>query len=96
MNSFIPRATQGLITFSVALLLIGCGSGNNNADTPPGVALVPGTAVPVAATLDSQAAFDFVASVVAKGEANTEDPLVLGDAVLATSEVADPVTILAA
>jgi hypothetical protein len=93
MNSIISRASLNLVALSATLLLAACGSGNN---TPPGVALVPGTSVPVAATVDSQAAFDFVASVVAKGEANTEDPLVLGDAVLAFSDIAEPVTIVAA
>jgi hypothetical protein len=94
MNCFTSRASLSMLALSATLLLAACGSGNNNA--PPGVALVPGTDVPVAATVDSQAAFDFVASVVAKGEANTEEPLVLGDAILAFSDIAEPVSIIAA
>jgi hypothetical protein len=94
MTSFISRAAQGILALSASLLLAACGSGNNT-NTPPGVALVPGTDVPVSATQDSQAAFDFVASVVAKGEADTDTPLVLGDAVLATSDNAEPAFVAA-
>jgi hypothetical protein len=94
------RHVLSWLALSASLLLAACGSGNNGgpSTTPPpqGVALVPGTDVPVSATQDPSAATDFVAQVVAKGEANTEDPLVLGDATLATSETADPVTIIAA
>jgi hypothetical protein len=93
------RHALALLAVSASLLLAACGSGNSGGGTtptPPGVALVPGTQVPVAATQDPAAATDFVMQVVAKGEANTEDPLVLGDVTLATSEIADPVTIIAA
>jgi hypothetical protein len=84
------RAALGLIALSASLLLMACGSGNNtSANPPPGIALVPGTDVPVAATQSDQAAFDFVASVVAKGEADADTPLILGDAELAVSETAD-------
>jgi hypothetical protein len=80
-------------------LLIACGSGNNSSSSaaafPPGVALVPGTDVPVAATLDSSAAFSFIAMVVAKGEADSETPLVLGDVELAVSDVTDPMPVAA-
>jgi hypothetical protein len=88
MNQFTSRAAQGLIALSASLLLMACGSGNNTSAPPP-VALVPGTDVPASATQSDQAAFDFVASVVAKGEANTDTPLVVGDAELAVSETAD-------
>jgi hypothetical protein len=86
-----PRAALGLLALSASFLLMACGSGNN---TTPGVALVPGTDVPVAATQDSAAAFNFVASIVAKGEADSETPLVVGDAELAASDTADPVIII--
>jgi hypothetical protein len=85
------RAVLGLLALSASFLLMACGSGNN---TTPGVALVPGTDVPVAATQDSAAAFNFVASIVAKGEADSETPLVVGDAELAASDTADPVIII--
>jgi hypothetical protein len=94
MNQFTSCAAQGLITLSASLFLMACGSGNNTS-APPAVALVPGTDVPVSATQSDQAAFDFVASVVAKGEANTDTPLILGDAVLAVSEIAEPAFVAA-
>lgn len=93
MNHSISHAAQSLIALSAAALLTACGSGYSAA---PGGVFVAGTDVPVSATQDSAAATDFVMQVVATGEANTEDPLVLGDATLATSEIADPVTIIAA
>jgi hypothetical protein len=87
-------ASAALLALSASALLVACGSGNNSAaaDSPPtvGVALVPGTDVPIDATQDASAATEFIRSVVAKGEANTDSPLVLGDAVLATSELAEP------
>ncbi len=86
------RAASGLLALSASFMLMACGSGNN---TTPGVALVPGTDVPVSATQDADAAFNFVVSVVAKGEANTESPLVLGDAELAGSDTADSMPIAA-
>jgi hypothetical protein len=94
MNQFTSRAAQGLIALSACFLLIACGGGGND-NTPPAVALVPGTDVPLAATTSDQAALDFVASVVARGEANTDTPLILGDAVLAISEIAEPAFVAA-
>jgi thioredoxin reductase len=89
------QASQGLLALSASFLLIACGSGNNI--TAPGN--VGGTAVPLAATQDSGAAFNFIAMVVGKGEANAEEALVLSDAtndpVLATSETADPMPVAA-
>jgi uncharacterized lipoprotein YajG len=96
MKHSTSRAALGLIALSASLFLMACGSGNNtSASAPPGVALVPGTDVPVSATQSDQAAFDFVASVVAKGEADTDTPLILGDAVLAVSEIAEPAFVAA-
>jgi ABC-type Fe3+-hydroxamate transport system substrate-binding protein len=80
-----------LITSILATaLLSACGSGNNTAAAPAEPSPnVTGSQVPVAATQDAAAAQAFVASIVATGEANTEVPIALGDAVLATSESAD-------
>ncbi len=89
------RAGYGLLAVSASLMLLACGSSNDDNTPPPGVALVPGTDVTVAATQDSTAAFDFVASIVAKGEANTETPLITGDAQLAVSDTADPMPVAA-
>lgn len=52
--------------------------------------LVAGTDVPVSATVDSQAATDFVASIVNAGGSETADPLIIGDVTLASSETAEP------
>jgi hypothetical protein len=102
MKCSYSRAALGMLALSASVLLTACGSGNNfspaTAGTPPtspGVNLVAGTDVPVAATLDAAAAFDFVSSVVAKGEANSETPLVLGDAELAVSDTADAMPLAA-
>ena len=92
MTYSTSRAAQGLLALSASVLLMACGSGNN---TTPGVALVPGTNVPLAATQDSAAAFNFIASVVARGEADTETPLVVGDAELAVTDSTDPMPIAA-
>lgn len=92
MKLIHSRAAPALLALATSFLLMACGSGNS---TTPSVALVSGTMVPVAATLDSTAAFDFVAGIVAKGEADTETPLVLGDAELAGSDAADPMPVAA-
>jgi hypothetical protein len=79
------RIVLGIST--VLSILGGCGGGSSGASTAPTVA---GTDVPVSATQQSPAALAFVKFVVAKGEANQEDPLVIGGAVLAGSESDDP------
>jgi hypothetical protein len=96
------RAVHGLLALSASVFLVACGSGNNispaGAGAPPtssGVNIVAGTDVPVAATLDAGAAFEFVSSVVAKGEANSDTPLVLGDTELAVSDTADAMPLAA-
>lgn len=89
MKHSYTRAVQGMLALSASVLLIACGSGNNT------VALFPGSEVPLTATQDSTAAFDFVNSVVAKGNADTETPLVVGNAELAVSDTADAVFIAA-
>lgn len=84
------RTEKVLIALSTTALLMACGGGGGSAgDTSP--PNVPGTDVPVAATTDSVAATGFVSTVVARGEANSDTPLIVGDIVLATSETADPV-----
>jgi uncharacterized membrane protein len=94
MNMTHSRTGLLVLAITASLWLSACGSGNN--DGSAGVALVPGTDVPVSATQNAAAAIDFVAQVVAKGEANTEEPLVLGDAVLAVTDTEEPVSIIAA
>lgn len=68
-----------------ALLLASCGGGGGANLAAP----VPGTDVPVSATASADGAFDFVASVAAAPD-DTAEPLVLGDATLATSETDEP------
>jgi hypothetical protein len=90
MKNLIHTA-QALLTLSATALLVACGSGNNTAAIDAGGGSpAPGTDVPVSATTDSAAATEFIRSVVARGEANADTPLVVGDVVLATSETADP------
>jgi hypothetical protein len=86
MKTIYSCAAQGLLALSASVFLAACGGGGGDPTPPSGVVVVPGTDVPLAATQSSQAAFDFANSVVAKGEANTDTPIVLGDAVLASSE----------
>lgn len=83
-----------LIMLAASNLLAACGGGGSGgASAPATTPVVAGTQVPVAATLDFSAAIDFVAQVVARGEANAEDPLIIGDVTLATSDTADPAAI---
>ncbi len=91
MKLINSHAATALLAISASFLLMACGSGSSL----PSVALVPGTDVPLAATQSSQAAFDFVSTVVAKGEADTETPLAIGDAELAASDIADPMPVAA-
>lgn len=98
MKFHTSRKAAGLLAVSANILLVACGGGGGDTVTPPSTNLGT-TAVPIAATQDSGAAFNFIAMVVAMGEANTENPLVLSDAandpLLATSETADPMPVAA-
>ncbi len=96
MKSIHARALPGLSLVCASVLLVACGSSSDVA-APPAPTTVGTTAVPIAATQESAAAFSFVEMVVAMGQANTEVPLVLSDAandpLLATSETADPMPV---
>jgi hypothetical protein len=76
-----------LLTAVISLTLSACGS-----DGTPATPLVAGTDVPVTATAISNGASVFVKEVVATPTETAEkaEPLVLGDAVLATSETDEP------
>ncbi len=88
----LTRTAQILIALGATALLIACGgAGDSTTDNP--TAPVPVTDVPLAATTDPAVATEFVRSVVTRGEANSETPLLIGDAVLATSETTDPAAI---
>ncbi|CAN5450213.1 hypothetical protein BH11PSE7_BH11PSE7_14150 [soil metagenome] len=80
--------TRVFVATSVAAaVLAACGGGG---DDNSGPALVAGTDVPVSATVDYQAATDFIKSIVAAGGSETAEPLRVGDVTLATSETAEP------
>ena len=77
----------GTIAASAALVLVACGGGGG--DAAPIDGLLSGTDIPASATASSDGATAFVASVVAAPLDSTE-PLALGDAVLASSDSAEP------
>jgi hypothetical protein len=72
-----------------ALLLAACGGGGGGGDPVPTDPLVSGTDVPTSATTSSAGAFAFVSSVAASPN-ETGEPLVVGNATLATSETDEP------
>jgi hypothetical protein len=90
MKVIYSRAAKSVLAISAVALLAACGGGGGGGSVIPTPPNVPGTDVPLAATQSSQAAFDFVSSIAAKGEANTDTPIALGDAVLASSDEAEP------
>ncbi|MBC7918213.1 MAG: hypothetical protein H7Y28_10440 [Rhodoferax sp.] len=81
-------------TVSMALMLLvatGCGGGSSgyNAGAP---ATVSGTDVPVAATTDAGAVITFSKQQLAATSEST-DPLILGNALLAVDDSAEPASI---
>ena len=69
-----------------ALLVTACGGGDGGSGTPvAGEPTVPGSDVPVSATTSSAGALAFVKSVAATSN-DTASPIMVGDAVLASSE----------
>jgi len=84
------KKTWPMIASGAALLAAcGGGGGGSEAMAPAPPPTVAGTDVPVSATQDPKAAFDFVASVAATKSENT-DPLIVGDATLATTDTDEP------
>ncbi len=79
----------------VSSLLVACGGGDDApvAVVPPTQGPVdppvPGTGVPTSATTSAAGATNFVKSVVAT-PGDSEEPIALGDVVLATSESDEP------
>ncbi|MBI5276586.1 MAG: hypothetical protein HY854_08995 [Burkholderiales bacterium] len=73
----------------LALLLSACGGGGGGGSPATADPFVSGTDVPRSATESPAAAFDF-ANGVAASVSETSEPLVLGDATLATSETEEP------
>lgn len=69
---------------ATAAVVAACGGGGSVAQ------FVTGTPIPLAATTSSGEAFNFVNSQTANGSETNGEPFPLGDAVLATSETAEP------
>jgi hypothetical protein len=92
MNHLPKRVPYGRTAAGLAigaLLLSACGGGSDDAAVTPTDPLVAGTEVPQSATTSSTAAFAFVQGVAANRD-ETASPLVVGDAVLATSDTDEP------
>ena len=83
-------ATRTSIAVAAGLLLASCGGGGDSGPVVP--ATVAGTDVPVSATASADGAFAFVAQVAVSRDDSAE-PLVVGDATLATSETDEPKTV---
>jgi hypothetical protein len=80
---------KGFIAVATAMLATACGGGNGDSaqvNTDPPLA---GTEVPVSATTSSAGAMAFMKNLAARSD-NTATPIVVGDAVLATSDTDDP------
>ena len=86
MKSTLMRT--GLASAAAALALAGCGGGGGNGAPPPDP-FAPGSDVPLAATQSAAEAARFVRNA-GGGTTESAEPLRLGDAVLATSETAEP------
>ena len=88
MNIITSRVLlAGAIAASTALVLVACGGGGG--DAVPIDGLLSGTGIPASAAASSGGATAFVATVVA-APADSTEPLTLGDAVLASSDSAEP------
>jgi hypothetical protein len=91
----MKRITYGrsAVTLAVAaMLLAACGGGGDGDDIEsrgPQDPAIAGTEVPTSATTSSAGALAFVKSVAATSS-NTADPIVVGNAVLATSDTDEP------
>ncbi len=71
-----------------AALLAACGGGGGGSSTPADP-VASGSDIPVSASTSSAGAFAFVNGVASTAE-NTAEPLVVGEATLATSETDEP------
>ena len=82
-----------LAVAGAAALLAACGGGTGSATaTPAGPSLVVGTDVPVAVEQSATGVVDFAKTQLA-ATSETSDPLVLGEAKLATDDAAEPTDI---
>lgn len=74
---------------SLASVLVACGSSDSLPTVAAPPTLIVNTDVPVSATTSSVGAVEFVKTVVASS-ADAAEPLVVGDAVLSTSDTEEP------
>jgi len=80
-----------LAAAAMTLALVGCGSGGGGGDaTPPPTATLT-TEIPSSANT-SEGAFNFVRQVV-NSPSDTNEPFLVGDGVLGTSETDEPRTL---
>lgn len=88
-----PQAVAVALAAAVGLAMLpACGGGDGDGSGGsggPGDPVVGGTEVPQSATTSAAGAFAFVASVAANASDSSE-PLIVGDAVLATSDSDEP------
>ena len=92
----LPKALRPTLLVAALALLVACGGTNDFAKVgttgggagggPTAAGFVDGTDVPLTATTSSNGATAFANSLVTAGTSETAEPLVLGDAVLATSD----------
>ena len=84
--------TRWLAAVVAATLLAACGGGGSSTAAPPGPTLVVGTDVPVTVEQSATGVVDFAKTQLA-ATSETSDPLVLGDAKLATDDTGEPAEI---
>lgn len=96
----LTTALRPALLVAALAMLVACG-GTNGLPTagstlggpggggPAGAGFVEGTDVPLTATTSSAGATAFANSLVGAGTSETAEPLVLGDAVLASSDTDD-------
>ena len=83
------RLGGALIIATAGLLLTACGGGGGGCETVSVNPNVLGTDVPLSATTSSAGALAFV-KMVAATSSDSASPLVIGDAVLSTSDTDGP------
>ena len=84
--------TRWLAVVGATTLLAACGGGGGGTTTPAGPTLVVGTDVPVTVEQSATGVVAFAKTQLA-ATSESSDPLVLGDAKLATDDASEPADI---